>query len=221
MITLYHSPLACSLACRFALAEGEVAHRIVAVRTALGEQHEAGYAARNPLRKVPLLEADGLTLTETPAILQYVASIALNRIAPAEPAPFAQAVSMLAYLSSAVHPAWTAIMHPDRFTTGEGAGVAQSAQARLAAALTHLETRAQAGQFDGPFDIVQGYLTVFLLWRTPAGLTSLPELPALDALQQRVLARPVIAEILAEDMQAFGTMRELAAMRQADSASRA
>lgn len=218
MITLYHSPLACSLACRFALAEGGVEHQVIMVRTGLGEQHEPGYVARNPLHKVPLLEAGELALTEAPAILHYIASIAPNRIAPADPTLFAKAVSMLAYLSSSVHPAWTAIMHPDRFTTGEGAGVAESAQARLAAALVHLEGRAQSGQFDGPFDIAQGYLAVFLLWRRFAGLQSLPDVPALDAMQERVLSRPLIADILAEDMRAFAGMRELAATRQAEPA---
>lgn len=211
MITLYHSPLACSLACRLALAEGGVEHRVVAVRTALGEQRDPNYAARNPLCKVPLLEADGLALTETPAILQYIASIARHRIVSADPVRFAQTVSILAYLSSSVHPAWTAIMHPDRFTTGEGAGVAQSAVARLAAALTYLEARAQTGQFDGPFDIAQAYLAIFLLWRGHAGALPLPDVPTLDAVQQRVLTRPLIAEILAEDLQAFGTMRALVA----------
>lgn len=204
-LKLHHSPMACSLASRFALAEAGIEHEIAVVRTRDGEHLTEAYGRINPRRKVPALEtADGV-LTESSAILQYVAELAPDRgLMPADPFQRAQARSWIGYLASTVHPAFTAAMFPERMTaTGEGAeGIRTKALENLTTALSSIDAHLAGREFllDG-LTAADLYLTVFLLWRRgPALAGRLPDLPNLDAFQQRVMGRPAIAATLGDDM---------------------
>jgi len=61
---------------RIALQLKGLAHEIVPVHLAGGEQHKASFAAQNPMRQVPMLEigdgADTFRLTQSIAILEYL-----------------------------------------------------------------------------------------------------------------------------------------------------
>ncbi len=207
-LRLHHSPMACSLASRFALAESGLAHEIVVVRTRDGEHLTEAYGQINPRRKVPALETDGGVVTESSAILPLIADLAPERgLLPADPVARAQAQSWIGFLASTVHPAFTRSMLPERFTTdADGAeGVRAAALEALSSALASIETHlAGREHLLDAFSVCDLYLTVFLLWRRgPALAGRLPDLPNLDAFQQRVLARPAVAAALGEDMKAM------------------
>ncbi len=110
----------------------------------------------------------------------------------------------MGFLASTVHPAFTRSMFPERFTTdANGAeGVRGAALEALSSALTSIDAHlAGREHLLDAFSVCDLYLTVFLLWRRgPALAGRLPDLPNLDAFQQRVLSRPAIAATLGDDM---------------------
>ena len=105
MLTLFHAPGTCSLASLITLKEAELAHAVHVVDTAGGEQNTPAYRAINPKGRVPALKTEQGILTETPAILIYLAQLAPGKkLAPLDdPFAFAELQSFNSYLVSTVH----------------------------------------------------------------------------------------------------------------------
>jgi glutathione S-transferase len=194
---LHHAPLACSLASRLALLESGLPHEVVVADT----KSEA-YRRINPRGQVPALEtADGV-LTESAAILPYIADLAPDkRLFPAVGFARAKAQSWLSFLSSNLHVALSRAMFP---APGSDNPAAQAAALERAVAAyhdvdAHLDGR---GHILDDFSVCDLLPAVFGLWRAhPALGANLPALPNLDALQRNVLARPGVGAILGEEMQ--------------------
>ena len=72
-LTLYLAPGTCAMAVRIALVEAGAPHQIKRLDLAAGEQRTPAYLAINPKGRVPALVTDRGVLTETPALLLYVA----------------------------------------------------------------------------------------------------------------------------------------------------
>ena len=66
-------------------AEASIALDLVYVGLQQGEHHAQDFAALNPNRQVPVLEDDGFVLTESAAILRYLADRAGSPLYPREP----------------------------------------------------------------------------------------------------------------------------------------
>lgn len=72
-----------ALASQIALEEAEADYELVFVDIANGKQRSSEYLSLNPLGRMPILEIDGVYLTDTPAILAYVAqSFPAAKLAP-------------------------------------------------------------------------------------------------------------------------------------------
>lgn len=203
MLRLHHAPLACSLASRLALIESGLPHDIAFVDTARGEQKSPVYRRINPRGQVPALETDEGVLTESTAILPYIADLAPEkRLFPA-PGTFARAAgqSWLSFLSSTLHVALArAMFAPPGFDTPQAR---ETALQRVTAAYQdidrHLEGR---DHLLDAFSVCDLYLLVFGLWRAaPALAGKLPPLQNLDRVQQKLLARPGLGVIIGEEMQ--------------------
>ena len=204
MLRLHHAPMACSLASRFALAEAGLAHEVVVVRTSRGENRAEAYLQINPRGRVPALQTDEGVITESTAILPFIADLApqAGLLPPVGTFARAQAQSWLSFLSSTVHAAYTGALRPET-VAGCDAEALQSVQlARIGAALQDVDAHmAKQDHLLDAFSLCDLYLLVFLLWRgAPAVAGKLPPLPNLDAFQQRMLARPALAAILGEEM---------------------
>lgn len=202
MLRLHHSPMACSLASRLALIESGLPHEVAIVNTARGEQKTEAYLRINPRGKVPALETDNGILTESAAILPFIADLVPEkRLFPAAGSfARAQGHSWLAFLSSTLHPAFRAAVFPLEGCDGEA--VRQACLAQLVAAYRDadrcLEGREHVLDAFGMCDL---YTLVFALWRMAPGLQGkLPALPNLDRLQVGLLARPELAAAVSEDM---------------------
>jgi glutathione S-transferase len=198
MLRLHHAPLACSLASRLALAESGRPHEVVFVDT----KSEA-YRRINPRGQVPALETDEGVLTESTAILPYVADLAPEkRLVPAS-GTFARAKAQawLSFLSSTLHVALArALFSPPGCDSAEAEA---AALAKVATALqdadAHLEGRKHLLD---EFSVCDLYLFVFGLWRmAPALSGKLPHFPNLDRVQQNILARPGFGAIVGEELQ--------------------
>jgi glutathione S-transferase len=202
MLRLHHAPMACSLASRFALALSGLPHEIAVVRTTRGEQKTPAYLRINRRGKVPALETDQGVLTESTAILPYIADLAPDAGLMPAAGTFqrAQAQSWLSFLSSTLHAALSAAMFPPPGCDNEAASLA--ALERVAAALADIDARLEGrDHLLDAFSVCDLYLLTFLLWRAaPAFAGRLPAYPNLDRFQQALLARPDLVAILGEEM---------------------
>ena len=83
--TLYYAPGTCAQAVRIALEEAQAPHALVRVDFASQQQRTPEYLAVNPKGRVPALVTPHGTLTETAALLAYVAqSFPEARLAPTD-----------------------------------------------------------------------------------------------------------------------------------------
>ena len=202
MLRLHHSPLACSLAIRFALAESGLPHEIAIVQIPLGENKTDAYLKINPRGKVPALEADAGVLTEGSAILSYIADLAPEKSLLPNVGTFAraQAQAWLSFFSSTLHSAFGALFNP--IDGCEGDAAKQAYIARIASAFgevdDHLKNRETILD---TFSVCDLYLAVFALWRmSPLLAGKLPAFPEIDRHMQSVLGRPALNGILEEEL---------------------
>ncbi len=73
MLTLYHNPMSRSTTVHYMLHEIGVPFEIVPVDLKAGEQKSPAFLKINPMGKIPVLRDGDQILTETPAILVYLA----------------------------------------------------------------------------------------------------------------------------------------------------
>ena len=202
MLRLHHSPLACSLASRLALAEAGLPHEIVVVRTARGENRTPAYLQVNPRGKVPALQTDDGVLTESTAILPYIADLSPGLLPPTGGFARAQAQAWLSFLSSTVHAAFTGALRAEAFEGCDVKAVRAVHVARLQAALDEIDAHlAGRDHMLEAFSACDLYLLVFLLWRgAPQVAGRLTPLANLDRFQQHMLSRPAVAAVMGEEM---------------------
>src|SRR5215471_7887118 len=105
MLTLYYAAHTCSLATHIALEEVGADYVTVRVDFAKTQQQSPDYLKINPKGRVPVLITDRGILTETPAMLAFVAqSFPKARLAPIDdPFAFARAQEFNSYLCSTLH----------------------------------------------------------------------------------------------------------------------
>ena len=73
MLTLYYAPHTCALASHIALEDAAAAYKLERIDFARAQQQSAEYLRVNPKARVPALVTAGGVITETPAILAFVA----------------------------------------------------------------------------------------------------------------------------------------------------
>lgn len=104
MLKLYYAPRTCALASHIALEEADADYEAVRISFADNEQNGPDYLAVNPKGRVPALVTGRGVLTETPAILAFIAqSFPQARLAPEDPFAFAEVQAFNSYLCSTVH----------------------------------------------------------------------------------------------------------------------
>ena len=105
MLTLYYAPGTCALATHLALEYAGLPYEAVRLDFKQQQQRSEEYLRVNPKGRVPALVTERGVLTETPALLQYVAQSAPQaRLAPLEDAfLLAQMNEFNSYLCSTVH----------------------------------------------------------------------------------------------------------------------
>jgi glutathione S-transferase len=105
MIKLYYAANTCSLASHIALEDAGADYSTVRISFTAEEQRKPEYLAINPKGRVPALVTDRGILTETPAILAFIAqSFSRARLAPLDdPFSFAQVQAVNSYLCSTLH----------------------------------------------------------------------------------------------------------------------
>lgn len=104
-LTLYSAPGTCALAVQIALLEAQAPHEVITLDVANAQQRSPEYLAVNPKGRVPALVTEHGILTETSALLLYVAQrFPAARLAPLDdPFALARMQELHSYLASTVH----------------------------------------------------------------------------------------------------------------------
>jgi glutathione S-transferase len=206
MMKLYVMQGACSLASHIALIWAGLPYEMVMLSHA--EAGAAVFRRINPRGAVPALVLDnGTVITESLAVLQYIAGLAPHSRLGSEPTnglEQAQMNELLAYLVSDVHKAWAPVFVPNRYVTHKSAedDVRQAAFEQLDKVYTRLNDMMQGRDWAlfGRRTVADAYLYVMCSWKdnTPTPLTHYPVLAAHKA---RLDADPAVKRALQEEHQ--------------------
>jgi glutathione S-transferase len=105
MMKLYYAVHTCALASHIALEDAGAEYSTVRINFAAEEQRKPEYLAINPKARVPSLVTERGILTETPAMLAFIAqSFPKARLAPLDdPFAFAEVQAFNSYLCATLH----------------------------------------------------------------------------------------------------------------------
>jgi glutathione S-transferase len=205
MLRLYYTPDTCALASLIALEQAGAEYELVRVDFAAGAQRKPEYVAINPKARVPSLVTDRGVLTETPAILVYIAQAwPATRLAPLDdPFALAQVQAFNSYLCSTVHVAHAHRMRGTRWsddpTTIEG--MKRGAPKSVAAAFALIEN----GMMKGPwvtgedYSICDPYLFTLAQWLEADGVDT-RKLSRVMEHRRRVAELPAVQRALAAEL---------------------
>jgi len=203
MLKLYYSPGSCALASHIALEESGIAYTAERVDFKNSQQTTPEYLAINPKGRVPALVTDRGVLTENPAILTFVAQSAPQaRLLPEDPYVFAQAQSFNTYLCSTVHINHAHKMRGYRWAAEENsfADMKRKVPETMAASFGLIERDMLKGPWvmGDQFTVCDPYLFTLGLWLEGDGV-DLATLPKVAAHRKRMLERPAVAKVVADE----------------------
>jgi glutathione S-transferase len=208
---LFFSPGAVSMATHFALEELGRPYQLEPVLIREGQQRSESYRRIHPLGRLPALEiAEGVVLTETPALLGYLAATAPElELLPREPLLRARADEWMSLLASTLHVTFLSHYRPDRYTSDAGAAATLKVDGkqRFFDLLRYVEAKLPEQGFvlGERYSLCDAYLAVFFLWARRIEL-SVGELPRYARLTAAVLARPAVRRAL--EQEGFGYLYE-------------
>ena len=120
-IQLYYAPTTCALAPWATLTETGAPFETVAMNFRKAQHMSPEFMALNPKHKVPLLIVDGEKLTESVAIQIWIAeTFPAAKLLPANAMQRLQAISLMSWCSSGIHPHLARINSPAKYAS-EGA----------------------------------------------------------------------------------------------------
>jgi glutathione S-transferase len=192
------------MATHIALEEVGAPYTLEMISIQDGEQLGERYRRVHPLGRVPALELQpGVVLTETPALLGYLADGAPEReLLPPAGLARARANEWMSFLSSTVHVAFLSFYRPDRYTSDDGAraALALDGRQRFLDFLGYVEARLPSQGFvlGGRYTLCDSYLSVFWLWARRMNLP-VTELSRYSGLARAVLERPAVRRALEQE----------------------
>jgi glutathione S-transferase len=205
MLTLFYSPGACALASHIALEEAGADYALKRVDFGAAEQTKSDYLAINPKARVPALQTPRGVLTETPAILAFIAqSFPEAGLAPLGDAfAFAEVQAFNAYLCSTVHVAHAHRVRGYRWADDPAAIAAMQRKVpeSVGACFDLIERR----MFRGPwvmgdaYTIADPYLFTIAQWLEADGVDVNPIPRVLDH-RRRMQERPAVRKSLADEL---------------------
>jgi glutathione S-transferase len=203
MIKLFYSLGSCSLASHIALEEAGAPYEAVRINVRQGEQRKPEYLAINPKGRVPALVTERGVLTETVAILGWVAQVfPLAKLMPADPWDHAQAQAFNAYLASTVHVAHAHRHRGYRWADEESSfeDMRRKVPQSVGECFQLIETEFLKGPWvmGEQFTVCDGYLFTIADWLEGDGVDPAP-FPRVLEHRERVRARRAVSKVLAEE----------------------
>jgi glutathione S-transferase len=200
--TLYTAPGTCALATHVALREAGADFDLARLDFGASEQRSAHYLALNPKGRVPALVTEDGVLTETPALLLFVAQrFPAARLAPLDDAfALAQMQAWTGWLSSTMHVAHAHKFRGARWADDPAAHAAMRAKVpqTMADCAAFVESRLASPYLLGDgYSVADAHLYTIASWLEGDGVDMAP-FPRLVAHRERVGARPAVQRALAE-----------------------
>ena len=204
-LKLFYAPGACSFVPHVLLEMSGSNFEPTMVKLHKGEQYSEDYKLINPRGQVPVLTHDGHVITQIVAITLYLDMLFPGQhFLPTEHLARAQALSTLAWMNNTVHPTFTHIFMPQKFTDQPEAQAAikQHAVGQFKTMLEDLQSlvvkknaaghRWLAGEHFSPLD---AYALTLTRWGTIAGIAPEEHLALWNFVQQ-VAAEPAVARVI-------------------------
>src|SRR5471030_1441951 len=199
MLTLFYAPGACSMAAHIVLEESGEKYQPQRLDLSKGEQKTAEYLKIHPLGRVPALKLDdGSPLTENTAILPYLGK--RFGLWPSDLIKEAQALSVIGFFASSVHPAHAHIGRPERYTEDASAkpGIQAMGKKTFHEYLKQIDAMYAGREWlSDKYSVLDAYAFVFYTWGVKRELP-MAELKNYTALKDRMLKRPAVQRV-AED----------------------
>lgn len=200
MIEIWYAPGTVALAALIALEEAGAEYRAHRLAMAQGAQRGADYLALNPKGRVPTLKTEEGVLTETPAILSWVAaSYPAAGLMPADPFRAGKVQELCAYLCSTAHVSHAHGRRGARWSDDPAVieGLKAKVGPNMAEHFTYLSDQIGAPWAMGDeYTVADPYLFTVARW-LPGDGVPLEGLPRIAAHVERMQARPAVQRALA------------------------
>jgi glutathione S-transferase len=205
MLKLFYAAHTCSLASHIALEEAGAEYTTVRLDFRTNDQRKPEYTAINPKARVPSLVTDAGVLTETPAILAFIAqSFPKARLALLDnPYEFARVQAFNSYLCSTVHVAHAHRMRGYRWADDPAA--IKEMQQKAPAAVGECFDLIEREMFKGPwvmgeaYTVCDPYLFTLAQWLEADGVDP-ARFPKIRDHRVRMSERPAVKKALAEEL---------------------
>ncbi|MBY6083005.1 glutathione S-transferase family protein [Ruegeria arenilitoris] len=201
---IYYAPRTISIAVVIALEEAGLDYEAIKLDFAAGEQTTAAYKQINPKARVPALVVDGGILTETGALLEYIATKAPKAgLVPDDPVLAARMREVMYYLASTMHVNHAHKMRGHRWADQESSW--QDMKGKVAQTMTESCAYISSNGLRGPFvlgeafSLADAYLYVVCSWLEGDGV-DVTAFPKIQAFRTAMEARPSVQAVLAAGM---------------------
>ncbi len=204
MFTLYYAPNTCALATHIALLDAGAEYELKRIDFSKSQQQSPEYLAINPKARVPAMVTPRGILTETPALLAFVAqSFPEAKLAPLDdPFAFAQLQEFNSYLCSTVHVAHAHRVRGYRWADDPAAieAMKKKVPQSVGACFELIEREMLKGPWvmGDTYTIADPYLFTIAQWLEADGVDT-SRLPRVMDHRSRMMERPNVKRALEEE----------------------
>lgn len=205
MFTLYYAPHTCSLASHIALEDAGASYALRRIDFGTAEQQSPEFLEINPKGRVPALITPRGTLTETPAMLAFIAqSYPAAQLAPLHDAfGFAQVQAFNSYICSTLHVAHAHRMRGSRwaYEASSFADMQRKVPESVSACYAMIETRMLRGPWvmGTNYTIADPYLFTLAQWLEDDGVDP-AKFPRVIEHRARMAERPNVRKAIGEEL---------------------
>jgi glutathione S-transferase len=205
MMKLYYAAHTCALASHIALEDAGAEYSTVRISFANEEQRKPEYLAINPKARVPALVTERGILTETPAMLAFIAqSFPKARLAPLDdPFEFAEVQAFNSYLCATLHVAHAHRMRGYRWADDPAAIAAMERKVpdSVGACYELIEHKMLRGPWvmGDTYTICDPYLFTVAQWLEGDGIDP-SRFPKVRDHRQRMSGRAAVRKAVAEEL---------------------
>jgi glutathione S-transferase len=204
MLKLYYAPNTCALASHIALEEAGATYETVRLNFKTDDQKKPEYLKINPKARVPALITDRGIITETPAILIYVAqTYPAAKLAPLDdPFALARVQAFNSYLCSTVHVAHAHRMRGTRWT--DDAAAIESMKKKVPQTVGDCFALIEREMFEGPwvmgahYSVCDAYLFTLSQWLAGDGV-DINTTPKIADHFRRMSERPAVRAAVTDE----------------------
>jgi glutathione S-transferase len=202
MLTLHYAPGTIAGAVAIALNEAQIDYVLHRVDFANAQQRSADFLAINPKGRVPVLDTPRGVLTETAAILDYIAAIKPDAdLVPADPFEAAQMRAAMIYFASTMHVNHAHGMRGARWADQQSSwdDMKQKVPQTMRESAAYVEKQIMKGPFvmGKTFSLADPYLFMVSTW-LPGDGVDIGDFPKLASFHHAMWERPSVRMALSD-----------------------